>query len=86
MTKDEKIIFPLMCKNTYTLSKIKEIFFKEYPEYSENKKKLDIRHKNNCLKLDDTLEECNIKNNDIIIFEFNDFNHQRNKKKGSKKK
>ena len=67
MTKDEKVMFPLMCKNTDKLNKIKEIFFKEFPEYSENNGNFYC-HNNNLLKNDETLEECKIKTNDIIIF------------------
>ena len=68
MTKDEKIIYPLMCKNTDKLNKIKEIFYKEYPEYSENNGKFYCH--NNILKDNKSLEECKIKTNDIIIFDY----------------
>ena len=67
MTKDEKVMFPLMCKNTDKLNKIKEIFFKEFPEYSDNNGNFYCH--NNLLTIDKSLQECNIKNNDIIIFE-----------------
>ena len=69
ITKDEKVMFPLISKNTDDVKKLKEIFFKEFPEYSENKGIFYKRNKNNLLKSDKTLEECNIKYNDIIIFE-----------------
>ena len=69
MTKDEKVMFPLMCKNTDKLNKIKEIFFKEFPEYSDNNGNFYC-HNNNLLKNDETLEECKIKTNDIIIFDY----------------
>ena len=67
MTKDEKVMFPLMCKNTDKLNKIKEIFYKEFPEYSDNNGNFYCH--NNLLTIDKSLQECNIKNNDIIIFE-----------------
>ena len=69
ITKDEKVMFPLICINTDNINKLKEIFFKEFPEYSQNKGIFYKRNKNNLLKSDKTLEECNIKYNDIIIFE-----------------
>jgi len=69
MTKDEKVMFPLMCKNTDKLNKIKEIFFKEFPEYSVNNGNFYC-HNNNLIKNDETLEECKIKTNDIIIFDY----------------
>ena len=69
MTKDEKVMFPLMCKNTDKFNKIKEIFFKEFPEYSDNNGNFYC-HNNNLLKNDETLEECKIKTNDIIIFDY----------------
>ena len=68
MTKDEKIIFPLMCKNTDKLNKIEDIFFSKFPEYSKNKGKFYVHY--NLLKPAISLEENNIKNNDIIIFEY----------------
>ena len=70
MTKDEKVMFPLICKNTDKFNKIKEIFFNEYPEYSEKEGKFYNSKNNNLLNDDESLEECKIKTNDIIIFEF----------------
>ena len=70
ITKDGKIMFPLICKNTDNVNKIQEIFFKKFPEYSENKGIFYKRNKSNLLKSDKSLEECNIKSNDIIIFEY----------------
>ena len=67
MTKDEKIIFPLLCKNSDNIKKIETIFYKEYPEYQENKGNFFIN--NNLMDKDKTLEEYKLKNNDIIIFE-----------------
>ena len=70
MTKDEKIIFPLLCKNTDKFSKIKEIFFEKFPEYEKRKGKFYNRNKNKFLMMNESLEKCKIKTNDIIIFEF----------------
>ena len=69
MTKDEKVMFPLMCKNTDKFNKIKEIFFQEFPEYQKNKGKFYKGHKMIYLNSNKSLEECNIKSNDIIIFD-----------------
>ena len=69
MTKDEKVIFPLMCKNTDKFKKIEDLFYKEYPEYFLNKGQFYFH--NNLLNTDETLEKCKIKINDIIIFEKN---------------
>ena len=67
MTKDEKLMFPLMCKNTDKFNKIEELFFKEFPEYSKNKGK--FYHYNNLLSSDEFIKKYKIKSNDIIIFE-----------------
>ena len=69
MTKDEKIMFPIICKNTDKFKKVKEIFLKEFPEYSETKGKFYYQN-NNLLKDDESLEEYKIKTNEIIIFEY----------------
>ena len=67
MTKDKKVIFSLICKNTDKFIKIQEKFYKKYPEYLENKGTFKI--KNHLIQNNKTLEESNIKDNDIIIFE-----------------
>ena len=72
MTKDEKIMIPLICKNTDKFSKIEEQFFKVFPEYSENKGNF-YSHNNNLLKAEESLEKSNIKTNDIIIYEYKNF-------------
>ena len=69
LTKDEKIIFPLMCKNTDKFHKIEEIFFKEFPEYSKKKGNFYIKN-NNLLSSDESLEKYKIKPYDIIIFSY----------------
>ena len=69
MTKDEKIIFPLICKNTDKFHKIQEIFFKEFPEYSQKKGNFYIKN-NNLLSSDESLEKYKIKTYDIIIFSY----------------
>ena len=69
MTRDEKLMIPLMCKNTDKFNKIEEQFFKEFPEYSENKGNF-YSHNNNLLKAEESLEKSNIKTNDIIIYEY----------------
>ena len=67
MTKDEKVIFSLICKNTDKFIKIQEKFYKKYPEYLENKGTFKIN--SHLIQNNKTLEESNIKDNDIIIFE-----------------
>ena len=66
MTKNEKIIFPLLSKNTDKFGTIENKFFEEYPEYNNNG---NFLINNNLLDKEKTLEECKLKNNDIIIFE-----------------
>ena len=67
ITKDEKVIFSLICKNTDKFIQVEEKFYKEYPEYFESKGCFRIN--NNLIEKNKTLEESNLKNNDIIIFE-----------------
>lgn len=67
MTKDEKAIFSLICKNTDKFIKIQEKFYKKYPEYLGNKGTFKIN--NHLIQNNKTLDESNIKDNDIIIFE-----------------
>ena len=67
MTKDKKVIFSLICKNADKFIKIQEKFYKKYPEYLENKGTFKIN--SHLIQNNKTLEESNIKDNDIIIFE-----------------
>ena len=67
ITKDEKVVSSIICKNTDKFSKVEENFYKEYPEYLENKGTFSIN--NDLIQKDKTLEELKLKNNNIIIFE-----------------
>ena len=67
MTKDEKVILPIMLKNTEKLKKMENLFYKEYPEYLLNKGQFYFH--NILLNTYNTLEKYKIKNNDIILFE-----------------
>ena len=64
MTKDEKVIYSIMCKNTDKLNKIENKFYQEFPEYLWNKG--NFFNNNNLLDGDKTLEDNKLKNNDII--------------------
>ena len=66
-TKDEKVILPIMLKNTEKLKKMENLFYKEYPEYLLNKGQFYFH--NILLNTYNTLEKYKIKNNDIILFE-----------------
>ena len=67
MTKDKKVILPIMLKNTEKLKKMENLFYKEYPEYLLNKGQFYFH--NILLNTYNTLEKYKIKNNDIILFE-----------------
>ena len=66
ITQDEKVIFSLICKNTDKFQKVENKFYENYPEYNSNNGKFFF--KNNLLGKEKTLEECKLRNNDIIIF------------------
>lgn len=66
ITQDENIIFSLICKNTDKFKKVENKFYENYPQYRSNKGQFIF--KNNLLDKKKTLEECRLKNNDIIIF------------------
>ena len=67
MTKDKKVILPIMLKNTEKLKKMENLFYKEYPEYLLNKGQFYFH--NILLNTYNTLEKYKIKNNDIILFD-----------------
>ena len=66
ITQDENIIFSLICKNTDKFKKVENKFYENYPQYRSNKGQFIF--KNNLLDKKKTLEECRLKNNDIITF------------------
>ena len=62
---DQKLNFSVICKNTDEFHKIEAQLYKNYPEYSENDNFFTVKGiKVNRYK---TLENNNIKNNDVII-------------------
>lgn len=65
-TKDEKVLFSLIRKNTGKFIKVEEEFYERYPEYLECKGEFRLR--NNIIDKNKTLEESKLKNSDIIIF------------------
>jgi hypothetical protein len=78
-TRDEKVIFSVICKNTDKFIKVEEEFYKQYPEYLEYKG--EFRLKNNIIDKNKILEELQLKNSDIIIFnqcEKNEINENEN--------
>ena len=67
VTKDEKVMFSIICKNTDKFNSIENKFFIKYPEYIEDKG--SFYRRNNLIDKNKTLEECKLKDNDIIIFD-----------------
>ena len=78
ISKDEKVITSLLCKNTDEFSKVESRFYQEYPEYLPNK--VYFKFNNNLINKNKTLEEIKLKNNSIIIFE-NSLGEDNNKEK-----
>ena len=66
ISKDEKVLTSLICKNTDEFSKVESRFYQEYPEYLQNK---GYFKSNNLINKNKSLEENKLKNNSIIIFE-----------------
>ena len=56
-----------ICKNTDKFNSIENKFFIKYPEYIEDKG--SFYRRNNLIDKNKTLEECKLKDNDIIIFD-----------------
>ena len=67
VTKDEKVMFSIIGKNTDKFNSIENKFFIKYPEYIEDKG--SFYRRNNLIDKNKTLEECKLKDNDIIIFD-----------------
>lgn len=63
---DETILHPYVCKNTDKFTRFENLLKEEYPEYMEDNNYYFICKGNN-IKIDGTIEENNIKNNDLII-------------------
>ena len=63
---DEIILHPYVCINTDKITRFENLLKEEYPEYMEDNNYYYICKGNN-IKIDGTIEENNIKNNDLII-------------------
>ena len=68
---DQKIHFPIICKNTNRMIDLEKLLYDEYPEYKESENFFMI----NGIKINKykTLEENHIKNRDIITLKEFDF-------------
>ena len=65
ISKDEKIHYSLICKNTDIFNNIENILYKEYPEYTESENSFFVNgEKINRYK---NMSFNNIKNGDIIV-------------------
>ena len=63
-SKDEKILFSIICKNSENFLRIEKELYEQYPEYrNENNYFIHIGNKIDKSK---TLDENKIKNNSII--------------------
>ena len=65
VSSDQKLHYSVICKNTDKFSKIENMLYDEYPEYSESENHFIVNgNKVNKFK---SLEFNKIKNNDIIV-------------------
>jgi hypothetical protein len=63
--------YTIIAKNNDKFSKIEDILYEKYPNYKESDNYFIF--KGNKVKRNKTLEENNIKDNDIIMLSTNDF-------------
>ena len=69
ISSDENMIYSIVCKNTEKFSKLEENLYNYYPEYSQSDNYFMINGKRiNKMK---SLDENEIKNNDVIILKKN---------------
>ena len=64
-TFDEGINFSFICENTDKFKKIEEAFYNNYPEYIKIRSIFTIKQKE--IDVNKSIEDNNIRNNDIII-------------------
>ena len=65
VSSDQKLHYSIICKNTDKFSKIENMLYDEYPEYSEHENHFLIN--GNEINKYKSLEYNKIKNNDIIV-------------------
>ena len=66
-SKDEKILYSLICKNNNTINDVEKELYKAFPEYSKTKN--NFIYKGNIITKFETLQKNHIKNGDILILE-----------------
>ena len=66
-SRDEKIIYPIPCKNTNIINDIEKELYKVFPEYSNNKN--IFLYKGKKINKFETLQKNKIKNGDILILD-----------------
>ena len=68
---DQKVHYPMICKNTDTIHKLEDKLYKEYPELSERENYFLC--KGTVLNKFTSFEKNKIKNGDIIVLNQNNF-------------
>ena len=69
MSKDENVIFSIICKNTEKFRNLEDKFYEKYPNYFESKNSFECNGKE--INVYKSLEDNKIKDNDIIIIKTN---------------
>ena len=67
---DQKVHYPMICKNTDTIHKLEEKLYEEYPNLSERENY--FLFKGGLINKFQSFEKMKIKNGDIIILNQND--------------
>ena len=65
---DQNIHYSIPCKKSDSFSKIEQKLYKEFPQYKEKNKFFLVN--GNKIEVNNTLEENNIKNSDVIKLNF----------------
>jgi len=68
-SSDEDMYYSIICKNTQKFIELEKKLYNNYPEYSESDNFFMINE--NRVNKDKSLDENNIRNNDIIILRQN---------------
>ena len=64
-SSDQNMYYSVICKNTQKFNELEQKLYKNYPEYSESNNYFVIN--GNIVNKDKSLDENNIRNNEIII-------------------